>query len=116
MDKDEITTILREALQKKRDDALRSMSNKDQRLVSIATRPSEEQVQTQLQAVRGRALKWPFGQAMLSCAALFAVFTLGLIYSLSGSSLPQSVYYSSLLFFALTHLSLVQMVWQARCQ
>jgi len=111
LEKDEITKILREALEKKKDAALGSMTHKDQRLISIATRPSDEQVQARLRAVRCQAMLWPYCQAMLSCTSLFVVFVLGAAFSLSGHNTPQSIGYSSLVFFALLGVSLTQMIW-----
>lgn len=113
-DEDEIRNIMRTALDKLKDDTLADMSAKDQRLVSIAQRPSAEQVRERLTASRRAAMNWPFAQATFACGVLFVIFMIGLAFSMSGQRINTGLGISAILAAFLVFPSVLQMRFYAR--
>lgn len=111
---DELSKIMREMLESKRDQELAKMSGRDRRVVCIAQGVSAEEVHRQIGAQRTKALVWPFGQAMLACFTLFGLFGFGFVQTLSGGSIGQLPSLAALVCAAFVLASLAQLVLQGR--
>ncbi|WP_405405241.1 hypothetical protein [Paracoccus sp. Ld10] len=113
-DEDEIKDIMRAALDRLRDDSRKFMSAKDQRIISIAERPTIEDVRIQHKAMRNAALVWPFAQAILACALLFAIFLIGIAVSLSGQPISSGLSFLAIIAAILILPAVAQMHFYAR--
>lgn len=111
---DELSKIMREILDIKRDQELAKMSERDRRIVCIAQGVSSEEVRRQIGAQRTKALVWPFVQAMAACVVLFGIFAFGFVQTVSGSSIGQLPSLAALVCASFVFASLAQLVLQGR--
>lgn len=81
---EEIRQIMREALERQRDQALSVMSTNDQRLVNIAPNPTLKELHDKSRAAYLKALLWPTVQAIAACVVIGAAFVLAAFASWNG--------------------------------
>lgn len=112
-DEDEIRQIMREALDRLKDQALADMSASDRRVVSIAQAAGEPEIQRRLAVQRSRLLVWPLMHAMAGCLILAVVFMAGVLVSLSGQTLGSGAALLAVLGLAAIPVPVAQIISQA---
>lgn len=111
---DEMKQIMRAALDDLKNQALAEMSNSDRRLVSIAQRPSEDEVRQRIAALRQQWLAWPLAQAVLGCLTLLIVFGLGIKASFFGELLGEGMAFVAIAGLAIIPFPVAQLIARSR--